>query len=295
MDTIALVNGLMSVIRFLQKKTPLMLPLMLLVLALSGIFELATVADRPEEVSKTMLLGADSWEHSQDITTDGEYYFFTCKYGIIKTELDGKTVISRNADAIPADFKENYGSAHIGGISFYEGKLYCAVEDSKVWQHPLVVVYDAKTLEYTGEFYHLDPEKHTKGLPWVSVDPETGIIYCAIRDNATEIMRYDTQSKEYLEPLTLVNEDPEFFIYKIQGGEVKDSVLYLAANDETQAVYSVELENGNARKLFDRNLCQGSEGEGLTVLETEDGAFIHAMDMSPIFISAYVRHYAPVK
>ena len=246
MDKFAAIKNLMSVIRFLQKKTVVMLPLMALVLALSGVFELASAANRPAEVAKTTVLGADAWEHSQDITTDGESYFFTCKYGIVKTELDCKTVTARNADAIPAEFKENYGSAHIGGISYYNGKLYCAVEDSKVWQHPLVVVYDAQTLEYTGEFYHLDPQRHTKGLPWVSVDPQTGIIYCAARDNSTEIMRYDTKAGEYLSPIALVNSDPDFNIHKIQGGEVYGGVLYLATNDSTQALFTVELESGNA-------------------------------------------------
>ena len=292
MDKIKAVKTLMDILRFLQKYTPVLTPLLALTLVLSGIFELATVGARPEEVAKTMVLGADSWEHSQDITTDGESYYFSCKYGIIKTELDCKKVIVRNADAIPDDFKAEYGSAHIGGISFYNGKLYCAVEDSKVFEHPLIVVYDAETLEYTGEYYHLDAEKHTKGLPWISVNPETGIIYCAARDNSTEIMCYDTAAGKYLEPIALVNSDPDFNIHKIQGGEVNGGVLYLATNDSTQAVFTVDLTSGQADKLFDRNLFEGSEGEGLTVLRTEDGAFIHAMDMSPIFISAYVRHYA---
>lgn len=292
MDSIKAVKTLMDILRFLQKRTPVLWPLLALTLVLSGVFELATVGARPEEVSKTMVLGADSWEHSQDITTDGKSYYFTCKYGIIKTELDCKKVIVRNADAIPDDFKADYGSAHIGGISFYNGKLYCAVEDSKVFEHPLIVVYDAETLEYTGEYYHLDAEKHTKGLPWISVNPETGIIYCAARDNSTEIMCYDTATQKYLEPIALVNSDPDFNIHKIQGGEVNGGVLYLATNDSTQALFTVDLASGQADKLFDRNLFEGSEGEGLTILETEDGAFIHAMDMSPIFISAYVRHYA---
>ncbi|MBR6619487.1 MAG: hypothetical protein IKK85_04015 [Clostridia bacterium] len=292
MDKFAFIKHLMGLLRLLGKKTPFLLPLTVLVLALSGVFELATAADRPAEVDKTILLNADSWEHSQDMTTDGKYYYFTCKQGIIKTELDSKTVLMRNADALPDKFVEDYGSAHIGGISYYKGKLYCAVEDSKVWQHPLILVYSAYTLEYTGEYYELDPARHTKGLPWVCVDPETGIIYCAARDNATTLMRYDTKAKQYIDDLVLVNSDPDFNIHKIQGCEIYGGVLYAATNDSTQAVYTVDIADGTAEKLFDRNLFSGSEGEGLTILETDDGAFIHAMDMSPIFLSAYVRHYA---
>ncbi len=291
MDKFALIKSLMSVLRFLQRKTVLLLPLTLLVLALSGAFELATVSQRPQETDKTLFLYADSWERSQDMTTDGESYYFSCKYGLIKTELDCKTVVARNADALPDEYIEGCGTAHIGGISYYGGKLYCATEDSKVWNSPIILVYDADTLEFTGEAHHLDPERHTKGLPWIAVDPESGIIYTSSRDNSTAIMRYDPKTETYLDDIVLQNSDPEFNIHKIQGGEVDGGMLYVATNNSTQAVYTVELSSGNAEKLFDRNLCSGSEGEGLTLLKTEDGAYIHTMDMSPIFISAYVRHY----
>lgn len=292
MDKITFVAKLLDFLRFLQKKTVLLAPLWLLVIALSGVFELASAANRPEEVSKTMLVNVDSWDRSQDMTTDGRNFWFSSKYGLIKTELDCETLSLRNSDAIPKDFVENFGSAHIGGISYYKDKLYCAVEDSKVWQHPLILVYNSHTLEYTGEYYHLDPEKHTKGLPWIAVDPDSGVVYTSSRDNSTEIMRYDTKTQQYLESITLVNPDKDFNMHKIQGGEVSDGVLYLATNNETQAVYSVELASGKAEKLFDRNLFSGSEGEGIAVLATEDGAYLHCMDMSPVFLSCYVRHFA---
>ena len=292
MNKIAVTAKLLDALRFLQKKTVLLLPLWLLVVALSGVFELASVAQRPEEVSKTMLVNVDSWDRSQDMTTDGRYMYFSSKYGLTQTKLDGETVTMRNGNALPEKFVEEYGSAHIGGISYYKDKLYCAVEDSKVWEHPLILVYNAYTLEFTGEFYHLDPEKHTKGLPWICVDPDSGLIYTSSRDNSTEIMCYDTKTSQYRDSIQLVNPDEDFNIHKIQGGEISDGVLYLATNNETQAVYAVELASGRADKLFDRNLFSGSEGEGITVLETEDGAFLHCMDMSPIFLSCYVRHYA---
>ena len=292
MSKINFVTKLLDVLHFLQKSTVLLLPLWLLVVALSGVFELASAADRHEELDKTMLVNVDSWDRSQDMTTDGTHFYFSSKYGLVKTEADCKTNILRNSNAIPSEFVEEYGSAHIGGISYYGGKLYCAVEDSKVWQHPLILVYDAGTLEFTGEFYHLDAEKHTKGLPWICVDSATGLIYTSSRDNSTEIMCYDTASKTYLDSIALVNPDPEFNIHKIQGGEINGGILYLATNNATQAVYQVEVATGEAEKLFDRNLCSGSEGEGITVLETKDGAFLHCMDMSPIFLSCYVRHFA---
>ncbi|MBQ8026546.1 MAG: hypothetical protein IJ261_00350 [Clostridia bacterium] len=292
MKKIAIITKLLDALRFFQKKTVFLVPLWVLVIAFSGVFELASEADRPSEVSKTMFVNVDSWDRSQDMTTDGNHFYFSSKYGLTQTKLDCETVTMRKSNAIPEKFVEEYGSAHIGGISYYKDKLYCAVEDSKVWQHPLILVYNAYTLEFTGEFYHLDPEKHTKGLPWICVDSDTGLIYTSSRDNSTEIMCYDTKTQQYLESIVLVNPDADFNIHKIQGGEISDGVLYLATNNETQAVYAVELATGRAQKLFDRNLFSGSEGEGITVLATQDGAYLHCMDMSPIFLSCYVRHFA---
>lgn len=292
MEKMLAIKVLFDIIGLLQRKTVLLLPLTLIAALLSGFFELATVSARPDEASKQIFFEASSWERSQDVTTDGDSYFFSNKYGLIKTESDGKTLIESNAAAIPEELAEGYDSAHIGGISYYDGKLYCALEDSKKWQHPIIAVYSARTLKYTGVFYHLDPTLHTRGLPWISVDPETGVIYCSSRDYSTEIMRYDPASQAYLEPIVLKNEDENFNIHKIQGGDVYDGMLYLATNNDTQAVYSVELATGEAKKLFDRNLFPGSEGEGLAVTAAGGSVMLHALDMSPIFITAYLRNYS---
>ena len=267
-----------------------LLPLTVLVLVLSGFFELATVGVRPAELDKTMLINDRAWDASQGITTDGESFYFSSKYVLIKTEGDYKTVLARNADAIPPELQA-LGVSHIGGISYYDGRLYCAAEDSKVFERPYVLVFDAATLQYTGEAYAMDPARHTKGLPWVAVDSETGVLYCAARDYATELMRYDLKNKRYLDSLPLVNDDPAFNLHKIQGGDVCRGVLYTCANDDGQSVGRVDLADGRAAICFKRNLFPGSEGEGLTVSLTEKGVTLHCLDMSPIFLSAYVRSY----
>ena len=266
------------------------LPLTALVLALSAFFELATVGVRPAELDKTILINDRAWEASQGVTTDGEHFYFSSKYGLIKTGSDFKTVLARNADAIPQQLQA-LGVSHIGGISYYDGRLYCAAEDSKVFEHPYVLVFDAATLRFTGEALAMDPARHTKGLPWVAVDGETGVLYCAARDNATELMRYDLKSRRYLDNLPLVNDDPAFNLHKIQGGEVCGGVLYTAANDDGQSIARVDLATGRAEVLFKRRLFPGSEGEGMTVSLTDEGTVLRCLDMSPIFLSAYVRSY----
>ena len=267
-----------------------LLPLTALVLALSAFFELATAGRRPAELQKTILINTQAWEASQGVTTDGTDFYFSSKFGLIKTEGDFKTVLIRCADAIPPEFKA-LGVSHIGGISYYKGKLYCAAEDSKVFEHPYVLVFDAATLQYTGESYEMDAERHTKGLPWVAVDPDSGILYCAARDYATELMRYDLKNKRYLDSLPLVNDDPDFSLHKIQGGEICGGVLYTAANDDGQSVGRVDLATGRAEIYLKRSLFPGSEGEGMTVSRTDQGLVLHCLDMSPIFLSAYVRTY----
>ena len=118
------------------------------------------------------------------------------------------------------------------------------------------------------------------------------MLYCAARDYATELMRYDLKSRRYLDSLPLVNDDPDFSLHKIQGGEILDGVLYTAANDDGQSVSRVDLATGKAEIILKRSLFPGSEGEGMTVSRAQRGVLLHCLDMSPIFLSAYVRTYA---
>ncbi len=136
-----------------------------------------TAAERPYQVGKQNILFLGAWTHSQDVTTDGEHYYFSSRIGLVKTTLDGETEVAMNFNAIPKALRDNYGSAHIGGISYHDGKIYAAVEDSKVWQYPIVVIYDAQTLRYTGDYHILSAELQKNGLPWLAVDAERGYIY----------------------------------------------------------------------------------------------------------------------
>lgn len=98
--------------------------------------------------------------------------------GADKSELDGKTRVKSNPLAIPKKLKDEYGLAHIGGISYSKADncIYAGLEDSKVWEYPVVAVYDADTLKFTGRYYILDKALHTRGLPWVAVDNDRGLL-----------------------------------------------------------------------------------------------------------------------
>lgn len=240
------------------------------------------------ETAKENHFMLESYYRSQDAATDGEHFYFSSKSTLLKTQLDGKTHITLNLFALPEQLQEDYGSAHIGGISYYNGKLYAGVEDSKVWEHPLVVVYNAETLEFEGEFYALDPSIHTRGMPWVSVDPQSGLLYTMDHSvSPAALYVYDTADNMSFVRSVPLSQPVE----RVQGADFFEGMLYGATQDATQAIYQIHPADGTVTKLIDRNLASGSEGEGMTVLPMEDGTVFHALDLGPIFINAVFRHY----
>lgn len=249
---------------------------------------------RHPEVSKDNILLIGAAERSQGITTDGKYYYFSSKWGLTKSELDGKTRVKSNPLAIPKKLKDEYGLAHIGGISYSKADncIYAGLEDSKVWEYPVVAVYDADTLKFTGRYYILDKALHTRGLPWVAVDNDRGLLITLDHSKkANELIFYDiADNMKYVGSVKLSET-----VRSIQGAEMYRGMLYAATNDDTQAVYKIDPKSGDVSKYFDRNLTKGSEGEGITVLKTANGAVFHAIDMGPLFINAFIRHYAPVE
>lgn len=241
----------------------------------------------PEQADKEniMLLGALAC--SQGITTDGDSFIYSSRFGFLKTEMDGKTWLNFNMDAIPKELKENYNSAHIGGISCYDGIIYAALEDSKQWKYPLCALFDADTLQFTGTYFLLSPEHQISGCPWVAADGERGLFYSAQRDNSPVLICYDIDTGELVKTVEL--SEP---VHKIQGGEVFGGYLYVATNDATQSVYRIDPVSGDTVKLFDRNLAKGSEGEGLTVIDNGGSPLLCAIDLGPLFINAFLRRYA---
>ncbi|HIT52308.1 MAG TPA: hypothetical protein IAD07_00025 [Candidatus Fimivicinus intestinavium] len=247
-------------------------------------------------LSKENVVGLPALARSQDVTTDGESFFFSGKSSLVRVSLDNETVLARNLDAIPQELEEQFGSAHIGGISYYDGKLYAAVEDSKVWAHPLVVLYDAETLRYTGVYAELGSGRLTRGVPWVACDAQAGCFYAAQSKSAPSLLCYDLETFGYLGAIPLSEPVPE-----IQGAEVYQGKLYAATNDRTRAVYEIDLATGAVRKYFDRILLYsslianfGGEGEGITVLPMEDGSLFHTLEVGMLFLNSTFRHYAPL-
>lgn len=246
-----------------------------------------------ESVDK--VIGTETLMRSQGVTNDGESWFFSGKSSLIKVSIEDDSTTAQNLK--PFEGLESYGVDHIGGISFYNGYIYASLEDSKVWQSPMVALFDAETLEFTGRFVLLDTEIMFRGCPWVCCDAENGLFYVANSRQTTEIYCYDIDTFEFVKAITLEEE-----IKSIQGAEMYDGFLYAATNDATRAVYKVDITDGTFTKYFDRIMYQpklidnfGGEGEDITILPMEDGTLFHALDIGALFIDSNLRHYKPVE
>lgn len=243
--------------------------------------------------SNSKVVGLESLERAQGVTTDGEYWYFSGKTSLVKIGFDNQTVYAYNYKALDGELSENYNSKHIGGISYYNGYIYASLEDSKQWQHPVIALYDAETLEYTGICHEVSSKILTRGIPWVAVDAENGFIYASHSKTVEEIHCFDLDTFEYVKSFAV--SDP---MDAIQGGEVYNGKLYVGTNDSTRAVYTIDVKSGKVEKLFDRIMYQpklidnfGGEGEDLTVYPMEDGTLIHALDIGALFIDSNLRHY----
>ena len=293
----------MNTINFLRKAKRIVLFGILGVLAvLSSLLNDAFNGDIYPYESVDRTVGLETFERAQGVTTDGSAWFFSGKTSLVKVAFDNETVLAINKKAIPEEFKEKFGSAHIGGISYANGYVYAPIEDSKVWKNPIVALFDGETLEYTGK-YILLPGKGsdsayalTRGVPWVTCDPQNGCFYVGECKDTKELYAFDLNTFEYLRTIPM-----QSAVDKIQGGELWNGAFYAATNDATRAVYRIDLENGAVTKYFDRIMYQpkwidnfGGEGEDLTVLPMPDGTVFHALNLGALFIDSNLRHYKPI-
>lgn len=235
---------------------------------------------------------------SQGITTDGEYFYTSGSIaaldlvGMAKWTADDFEKVIYNHSAIPKEIKEKYNSDHIGGISYYNGKIYAATEDDTD-TYNLILIYDAETLEFTGEYYDLGTEYLDDGIPYCAVDGENGYLYTSQFHETDCILAYNLDDMSFSHKIML--SEP---IDRIQGAEYYDGLLYMSYDVEdsaTEKVQTVDVKTGKVRTLFERTVSgRDHEAEGLTVYPMNDGSFIHIADYDKL-ISVSIRHYSLVK
>ena len=127
----------------------LTLPLLVLTLITSPV---ASSTETAELVSKNTFVFEKALLMGQGITTDGEYYYTSGALAAIdltalaKFTFDDMELVDTHVNPLPdkcTDRKDD----HIGGISYYNGKIYASVEDSDDYLAPCIVVLTVKPLK----------------------------------------------------------------------------------------------------------------------------------------------------
>ncbi|MFE4713321.1 DUF6923 family protein [Paenibacillus sp. NPDC056722] len=249
-------------------------------------FAITAAAEPWHEVSKQTFWLLDALERGQGVTTDGNAWIFSSPYGLLRTALDGKTVIARNPLAIPPHLSA-LGGDHIGDISYYNGTLYVPIEDGKKYEHPYIALFDANTLQYTGTSYALPLDLHPGGVPWVAVDAARGQVYTAKWNNADVLNVFSLDDMHLIKTVPLSQS-----IDRVQGAAMYNGSLYASSDNKTQTLYRVDVDNGNVSVALDRNLPSGTEAQGIAVLPTADGAQLHILDVGSNRVTVNFRHYS---
>ncbi len=257
-----------------------------------------TVTAGLEMVKEDKLVLTDAMLAGQGVTTDGEYYYTSGSLtalsisGLAKWDAETMEMKVKNDDAVPSNLRSDYGTDHIGGISYFDGKIYAAVENDAE-DYPLVITYDARTLKVL-DIYEMPAEYLPDGIPWCAVDAKNGYLYCSKFKDVEVIMAVHLDTMEFSHFIPLSQS-----ITRIQGGEVYEDKLYLSidnANTNDDQILSVDVFTGEVTDICTRSLpsAAGNEAEGITVYPMADGSLYHVLDYDKT-IGVYLRHYKVVE
>ncbi|MCB0860931.1 MAG: hypothetical protein KDB54_09790 [Solirubrobacterales bacterium] len=218
--------------------------------------------------------GSTALFRSQGLTSDGSSIYFSWNRGMSSTPVDDtdNVLVDNSTHAIPTDLLDS-GHDHIGDIDYANGKLYAPIED-KTYAEPYVVVYDAATLQPTGE-RHLLPDGSQHHIAWIAIDEPRGVAYSMEWTDTGKLFVYSLDDFSLVRTVTLSS--PES---RIQGAEVYKGNLYASQdNGGTQSVLAIDPVTGQVTSLFDRNLGDEYESEGIGMVERRSGTMMLATDV----------------
>ena len=269
-------------------------------LILSWIFGLgsAGVTGDYELVSSKKLSPAVSAFSGQGLCCDGEFFYssgamtgvnFT---GLAKFDLDLHCKKAKSG-RVPKEFREKYGSNHIGGIDCANGLIYAPVEgdiEGEGYLYNFILLYDCETLDYTGVYYDLTSEYLTDGIPWCAVDRENGCLYTSMFDPVDVILQYDLETMSFIRAIPLSEQ-----LHRLQGGSVYEGELYLSYDCKDpgtrEVIYKVDPADGSVSAVLVREISNyDNEAEDICVYPLPDGTLIHTLDYDKL-ICANIAHF----
>lgn len=233
----------------------------------------------------------DSFLCGQGIEEENDLFYVSGSLAGIKLGclgiIDKSTgeVIKENLDALPLEFKQQ-DYDHIGDISVQNGIIYAPVEN-KPETHPLVLIYDAETLEYTGTYYAVDWEYLKDGIAWCATDEN--YLYTSQFNEADRIVVYNIDDMSLSHTVELSET-----LQRVQAGDVLDGKAYLNCDPEgeNKTVYEVDLATGEVKLLFDRNTTGfDTEAEGISVMKDENDELVFTISDYNKIVSTFIRTY----
>ena len=279
-------NAILSKIRYY-----LLFSLLILTLAITPN---AVSTETAELISTDNFIFDQALLTGQGITTDGEYFYTSGTItginttALAKISIEPMEVLEYKLNPLPKACTDR-GNNHIGGISYYDGKIYAPVEGGDE-VYACIVVFDADTLEAL-EVYDLPNELFPSGVPWCAVDPDTGYLYASIWKSTKVIHVYDTKdSMKHIDTITL--KQP---ISHIQGAEFLNGTLYMSQDTRNKGsirdILKVDVATGEVSVAAERDIASEKvEAEGMTFTHGEDGPVLHVLDYDK-FIGIAVHHY----
>jgi hypothetical protein len=240
-----------------------------------------------KQVAVQRFSGLDAELRSQGVASDGRSLFFSYQLGLMRTALGDPSVLQAVWPyAIPLDLVLA-GSNHIGDIDVYGGKVYAPVEDGDGYKRPYIVLYDAKTLQPTGERHLLPRALLTEGVPWVAVDAARGYAYTAEWNDTKVLNVFSLRDFHLVKTVKL-----SMKLGRIQGAKMLDGLLYAAEdNGDLKSIYAIDPARGAVTKVMDRRLPAGTEAEGLAFTQSPGGTLMHTLEVEPSGLSVLYRTF----
>jgi hypothetical protein len=239
---------------------------------------------------------------SQGLAFDGRTPVFAWRYGLQRAEPGTYAPRLTYPFALPADIQAIYAAladephyGHIGDIDIADGRLYAPIEDEDDSSQPsYIAVYDAATLQYTGEKHALPRAEHADGVPWVAVDAARNRLYTVTWSTAAadrlNVFDLATFAKLRSVPLQM-----SFDGRRVQGAKAFGGMLYAsgdskdagaAPDTQRKYLYKIDPDSGAVITLLSYDEPRRSEAEGLAF--DADGT-LHVIVMAPYTTPLYAE------
>ncbi|MFF9569741.1 hypothetical protein [Streptomyces sp. NPDC014685] len=250
--------------------------------------------------------GFNALERGQGVATDGTYFYYAGPGGMVKATAANDSEVASSLFPIPPLLSGTYGGDHIGDLEYHDGYVIAPIEDGRGgYRHPLLALYDADDLSYTGRYVQLPLDRMPGGVPWVAVDAAAGLVYTApwTQDAAQGTNKLVAYSLNDLLTLpagatlpvvrTVTLSQP---LSRIQGAAMWRGTLYASVDDSAKSVYTVDPVSGQVSHAFRQDVEPGDEVQGIAAWDYgPSGGQLHIVNVGSGWksIFLYLQHYAP--